>query len=104
MFTLNPARISPDGDGFEDFLTIDYQLPSTGYVAHVRIFDAAGRLARYLINNERLATMGQIKWDGETDDGRKTPIGIYTILIETVDPDGDSIRQKELCVVAGKLN
>ena len=104
MFSFNPARISPDDDGFEDFLTIDYQLPAPGFVSHIRIYDAAGRLARYLLNNVSLATEGQIKWDGVSDGGQKVPIGIYTILIEAFNQEGGLIKQQGHCVVAGKLN
>ncbi len=104
IFTMDPPRLSPDGDGFEDFLIIWYDLAPAGQIAHIRIFDSAGRLTKYLVNNEILGTSGQIKWDGDRDDGSKASIGVYTILFETFLPDGTHQQFKETCIVAGVLN
>ena len=104
LFSIEPARLSPDGDGFEDFLEIRYSLPTNGTIASIRIFDANGRLIKFLLNNESLATSGQIKWDGDTDDGSLASIGIYTILIETFDEQGFQQKWKETCVLAGILD
>ncbi len=104
MFRVDPARLSPDGDGHEDFLSIHYSLPVSNRIANVWIYDSAGRLTKHLVNNETLAASGQIKWDGETDAGGKARIGIYTILIETFGENGSRQRYQEPCVVAGKLD
>ncbi len=96
-------RFSPDNDGFEDFLLIDYQLERIGQTATIRIFDANGRLVKQLVQNELLAANGSFKWDGDTDNGEKARIGIYIIWIELFSPDGAVARIKETCVFAGKL-
>lgn len=82
IFTIDNNTLSPDGDGFEDFLLVNYQIDKPGYLVNIRIFDARGRLVKTLVNNELLASQGSFKWDGETDDNRKSRIGIYIVWIE----------------------
>ncbi len=99
----NP-RFSPDEDGFEDFLLLEYELEKPGYLANIQIFDALGRLVWRLANNELLAESGQFKWDGYTLEGSRARIGIYVVWVEMHTPEGEVTRWKEACVVAGKLD
>lgn len=96
-----PSRtLSPDGDGFEDFLQIQYQLDDLGYVANLQIYDAQGRLVRTLLQSELLAQEGQIIWDGSDDRGERVRIGPYLLLLEIFNAEGEVERIKEHCVVA----
>lgn len=103
IFSLVKNRISPDGDGFEDFLQINYLTDQAGYTATIHIYDANGQLIDKIAQNELLATEGAFKWEGVTSDGQKAPIGIYVLWIEYFNLDGEVKRQKEAIVVAGKL-
>lgn len=103
IFDIPVKTFSPDGDGFQDFLLINYEVDQTGYTANIRIFDAAGREVKNLISNELLATNGTFQWQGETDEGRKARIGIYIVWIELFTPDGTVKEFKETCVVAGRF-
>ena len=94
---------SPDGDGFKDFLQINYELSRPGYVATVRIFDSEGRMMRNLIRSELLGAQGSFKWDGTNDAGGICRMGIYVVLAELVEPGGDVIRFKEDCVLGGRF-
>ena len=64
VFSIPNNTLSPDGDGFEDFLLINYQTNQSGYLANIRIFDSNGRLIKDLVKNELLASKGNFKWDG----------------------------------------
>lgn len=101
---VSPNVFSPDGDGFEDYTLITYQQLVPGSYGHIKIFDAAGRQVRYLVNNQSLATSGAIQWDGTTDNGMKAPVGIYTVYIQVFDLTGSAREIKETCVVAARLN
>lgn len=103
IFTLPNNRISPDGDGFEDVLPINYNTPQTGYSATIHIYNAKGQLVDKIAQNELLATEGSFKWEGTTADGQKAPIGIYVLWIEYFNLEGVVERRKEVIVVAGKL-
>lgn len=103
IFSIAEPTFSPDGDGYKDFLAINYQLDKVGYTAKVRFFDAEGRLIKSLANNELLGSEGFLRWDGDTDDGNKARIGIYVVALELFNPDGTVKEYKKTCVVAGEL-
>ncbi len=102
---LNSKTFSPDGDGFEDFLLITFQADIPGYTARIHIYDLAGRLVKRLVNNELLGTNGFFRWDGDTDDGSKAPVGVYIIWLQLFHPtEAKTITEKRVCVLAGRLD
>ncbi len=101
--TINEEVFSPDGDGYQDFLRMDYDLDAPGYIANIRIFDAKGRQVKQLTNNQFLQPRGFFRWDGDTDDGQKARIGIYIVWVELFDVNGNVTRCKQACVVAGQM-
>lgn len=101
FITLANNTFSPDGDGHEDVLTFTYAVDKAGYAMNVRIFDAAGREVRNLVNNLLLASEGILKWDGATNDGSRARVGIYVLWVELIHPEGDVERLKFPCVLAG---
>jgi len=103
IITIPNTTFSPDGDGFEDFLLINYETEGAGYIANVKVFDARGRLMKDIVKNELLAAQGSFKWDGSIADDNKAKIGIYVLWIELFNPDGDIQHFKKACVVAGRL-
>ena len=103
IITLNEKTLSPDGDGFQDVLIIEYETPGPGYLLNANIFDLEGRRISVLANNELLAARGSLKWDGTTSDRSKARIGIYLIWFEIFDAEGNVMTAKEPIVVAGQL-
>ena len=97
-------RLSPDGDGFEDFLSIFYTLGDNDYTLTIHILDDQGRLVRRLVENELLGSEGQFKWDGANDAGILSGMGIYIVLSELVRSDGTVISDKHPIVLARDLN
>ncbi|MBP7821434.1 MAG: lamin tail domain-containing protein [Saprospiraceae bacterium] len=94
---------SPDEDGYEDVLLINYELAEVGFLATVNIFDNTGRLIKKLTNNELLATSGTLKWDGTNDIGKKARIGIYIVNVQYFTPTGTVKHWQKNCVLASKL-
>ena len=103
-FELQKEVFSPDNDGFEDVLYINYRMDEPGFVATIRVFDRYGRLVRTLTNNLLLGTTGTIAWDGITDDRAKARIGPHIIYIESFRPEGRVETFKIPCIVAGRLS
>ncbi|MBC6109645.1 lamin tail domain-containing protein [Pedobacter fastidiosus] len=101
---LQSKTFSPDGDGFEDFLTLDYQLAENSSLATVNVFSDRGKLVRKLLVNQTIATKGNLNWDGLNDQGTSCGIGIYIVLFDVFDLKGNTKRFKNTCVLAGKLN
>ncbi|NND31005.1 MAG: hypothetical protein HKN76_00350 [Saprospiraceae bacterium] len=101
---VEPRIFSPDGDGYDDFALLSYREIETGTYAHIKIYDAAGRLVSYLANNQSLSTSGFIQWDGSTDQGTRAPMGIYTFFIELFNLTGRIDQFKASCVLAMRLD
>ncbi len=78
MTRLGLARPNP----FNPVTTIEYALASPGRVT-VRVFDAAGRLVRTLVDGEADAGAHVVAWNGTTDDGDHVASGVYFVRMET---------------------
>lgn len=100
---ITPQLFSPDEDGYNDIVNINYHFDTPGFVANVLIYDSKGRMIKNLIRNELLGTRGTFSWDGVTDDRDKARIGIYIIFVEVFDLKGNVKHYKKTCVVGGKL-
>lgn len=98
----NPS-VSPDSDGFEDFLIINYNTQNPGWVGNIQIFDQRGRFVAHPTKNELLAESGIIKWDGLSETGQRLALGIYIVYAEFFDLNGAVEKHKLPVVVAGKL-
>jgi Lamin Tail Domain/CHU_C Type IX secretion signal domain/Bacterial Ig-like domain len=99
---VSPEVVSPDNDGMDDFATIDYNFPSPGYVANITIFDANGRVVRYLQRNALCGRKGNFRWDGLGEKFQKLPVGIYVIYTEVFNLDGKKKQFKNTIVLARK--
>lgn len=99
-FSLQPETFSPDGDGTDDHLLINYRLPEPGFVANIRIYNSAGVEVYRLANNATLGTEGTFTWDGQNSRNTVVPIGIYIVHIEYRDLNGKVKTKKLVCVVA----
>ncbi|MEL7020592.1 MAG: lamin tail domain-containing protein, partial [Bacteroidota bacterium] len=103
IFALESETFSPDGDGFEDFLIINYKTDRTDYIATVQVYDMNGRLIKTLLDNESLSTTGFVRWDGSTD-ATSAQLGIYVIYAQLFDTEGGIRTYKETCVLAAPLD
>ena len=103
FFWLENKRFSPDQDGFEDLLYLNYQLDKPGYLANIKIYTAEGYHILDLANNVLLDTDGILVWEGQNMENQKAKIGIYLILVKLNHPDGDIIYERHSCILAMKL-
>lgn len=99
----DPKAFSPNGDGYNDELSIHFNLSKPGYIANIRIFDAVGRQVRFLVKNQSLAQEGNWLWDGRDESGQKLNIGVYIILVEVFDQDGHAKAFKKTCTLTDRL-
>ncbi|MCS6990527.1 MAG: lamin tail domain-containing protein [Chitinophagales bacterium] len=98
--TISPKVFSPDHDGFQDVLLIQYDLDKPGYVLNLRILDAEGRMVKHLVNNQLMDQSGFFTWDGTGNDGRTVRMGHYVLLAEFFDLNGQVFRQRTVFSVA----
>jgi len=99
-FELVEKVFSPNSDGDNDFLIINYKLNKPGYVANVKVFDDEGFEIDQIVSNGLLATEGLITWNGTTSEGSISQIGLYIIIAELFHPDGEIKNFKKVCVLA----
>ena len=102
--SLDPESFSPDNDGFQDILNVNYQFGAPGYLANVKIYDRGGRLVKNLVNNELLGSSGTFSWDGITNEATKARVGIYVLHFQAINPSGDEQVFKETFVLAARLD
>jgi hypothetical protein len=99
-FSLISPVFSPDNDGFEDQLMINYQLEKEGYLATIKVFDAYGQYIRTLVNNSLLGVSGFVTWDGLSESASYLPTGPYLIHCSIFDLEGNRFQQKLLAYLA----
>lgn len=87
-FKLASKTFSPDNDGYEDLLEMNYQFPGPGKIANVSIFNVHGVLIKKLLKNFILNNEGSFIWDGYNEYGQPVPGGIYLLQAEFFDTDG----------------
>jgi hypothetical protein len=102
VVTLAPETFSPDGDGFDDFLSIFLTDPPQGAVAHIRVYDTRGREIARIAENILIGSETVFRWDGTTSEGERARIGPHIIWVELVTPDGTVQHYKNACVLAEK--
>ncbi|MFM1915317.1 MAG: hypothetical protein RLZZ531_986 [Bacteroidota bacterium] len=102
--SLQNDVFSPDLDGFEDVLIVNYSFSKAGLLGKARVFDDIGREVKTIFSNELLATSGFFSWDGIMNEQVKAPIGVYILLVEVFSTDGSVILTKKIAfTIAGKL-
>lgn len=102
--TLASKTFSPDNDGFEDLLEINYQFKENGNLATINIYTDKGVLVRRLARNVTMPTQGTINWDGLNDGGQLCKVGLYVIKTDLFNLAGNTTHFKQTCVLASKLN
>lgn len=97
--TLSSSKITPDNDGFEDFLIIHFNLQGNGNVISVSVFDEAGNLIKKIASNLLAAPDTSLLWDGTADDGTPVRTGIYIIYTTLYNDTGKTEKWKKVCTV-----
>jgi hypothetical protein len=101
--SLSPEVFSPDRDGIDDLLSIAYSLDKPGYLGTVGIYTVEGIPVRKLVRNETLGQEGFFVWDGLDDNDKKARTGIYVVVLEVFDLDGNKDIFRAKCVVASRM-
>ncbi len=100
-FWLEKAVFSPNNDGYDDLVQLNYRFNETAWMANITIFDASGKIIKRFNKNELLSTEGLLFWNGKTDNNRLADAGIYIIYIETTNTMlSKTNRYKLICVLS----
>lgn len=99
-FWLIPDVFTPDMDGMDDVVSINYSQRYAGAMATIRIFDVNGRLVRTVLRNQLIGGSGKIDWDGTDERRERVRTGHYFVVIETFDIYGNTRQFKKKVVAA----
>jgi hypothetical protein len=101
-FNVLSSTFSPDDDGFEDRMQINYLLSKPDFIANIIVYDSSGHLVRKLYSNYTLGTQGSIEWDGRNDTAEIPPTGIYLVYAELFTTSGELKKFRKTVVLASK--
>ena len=103
-FSYTSETMSPDNDGYEDVLQVNYQMTEPGLVGTFNVYDDRGRLIAEVIQSELLGIDGTFVWKGLTDDLTKASIGTYVGVFTAYNVNGGvAFTNIKAFVVAGQL-
>ena len=92
---LSSENLSPNHDGWEDELCLQYVVPNDDYLATCAVYTANGMLVKQLCHQSSISSAGKICWDGTTASGSTAEIGVYVIYIELRNKSThDTLRQR----------
>lgn len=97
--TLSAGRISPDGDGFEDLITVGVFPGGEENIISVTVFSDRGYPVRRLAERATAGAGTHFVWDGLSDSGSRLPAGLYMIIAESCSTSGVSRRWKKVCAL-----
>lgn len=95
-FWLENDHLSPNGDGYNDILLVNYNTGHDDYGANIAIYNMKGKLVRTLYNNIMLSSEGTIEWDGTDNNGDTVESGMYVMMVEMLSARGKKIRSYKL--------
>ena len=102
--TLTPNPFSPDKDGVDDDVLIQYTLPLQTSNVNLFVFDIRGRQVRKLLNNVSSGPTRSVFWDGRDDSGHVLEMGIYIVYIQSLNSlKGQILQLKKPVILAKKL-
>lgn len=94
-FQASSKIVSPNNDGVDDFLSIQYQLNQPGYMCSVYLFGLNGNMIAKIADNQLLGTKGSIVWNG-LNRQQILPTGQYIVYIEAFHLNGKTLKEKIL--------
>lgn len=94
---------SPDNDGFEDFLIVNYAFDEPGIMGNIRIYNVHGQPEKVLMNNQLLPVSGWIKWDGSNEKKQPSQKGLYILDAVFHTATGRKIKFRESITLAKRF-
>lgn len=101
--SISPKVFSPDNDGRDDMVTINYKFPEPGYVCNITIYSSNGLSVKRLTRNALCGLNGYFRWDGLNEQDSKLQVGVYVMITEVFTLQGQVKKFKNAFVLARQL-
>lgn len=82
-FIFSSELLSPDGDGYQDVLEVEYSMDRSDLMADAVVYDAAGVPVATVLDAALLGTHGTVVWNPEG-----LPVGRYLFVLTVYDRGG----------------
>jgi hypothetical protein len=93
--TLSTDLVTPNNDGLDDVLSINFNLDKPGWVGSIIVFDIFGREVLSLLNNKPVGVNEVVLWHGLGRNDARIKRGAYIIFVELWHPDGEKFVVKK---------
>jgi hypothetical protein len=100
---FHPAPFSPDGDGQDDTLIIEMNLPGAQNIVTLTVYNVQGREVRHLLEEMETGSVFAATWDGTNDSGDSMPVGRYIIYLRAEPSVGEPHEDCAVVVLARRL-
>jgi hypothetical protein len=97
---IEPEIFTPDQDGHDDVVMIQYGFRQPGAMATVIVMDPRGRIIKMIAENHLLGAEGFFTWDGSNDNGQLARTGIYLVYVRIFDVKGKVSNYRKTCVLS----
>ncbi|WP_185957483.1 T9SS type B sorting domain-containing protein [Saccharicrinis carchari] len=92
--SLEKEAFSPNADGTDDFLRINYSLGEPGWTGTISIYNRYGRVIKTVVSNQLLGVQGFFIWDGTNHNHQKADMGIYIVYADFFSTSGKRKQRK----------
>ena len=103
MLHLSPELFSPDNDGYNDVLHINFRPKFTDYYGSITIYNAQGNIVKNIASNQLAGSFNEWIWDGTNKNNELVPSGIYVLYSIWINLNGDVKEEKLPIVLAYKF-
>ena len=93
-FRLNSTTFTPNNDGVNDLLILNYSLPDNGFLATITLYTRDGYEIGVLADNILLNQSGEWIWHGNNPNGGLIDAGLYILQISAYNLNGTKINTK----------
>ena len=99
MMKLSPEYISPNNDGRNDRLSIQFSLNRPNWQVTIKLYDITGRFIRKVVEQYTLGLESEIFYNGTDEHNIPLNSGHYVLLAELLNTDGETKRVKRMLTV-----
>ncbi len=97
---VEPEIFSPNNDGEKDFTSIVLQLEESAKTS-IYIYNKQGHMVKLVCKNELVNSNANWIWNGLDSDAFRLPIGIYILVAEMINGNGEVEILQEPIVISG---
>jgi hypothetical protein len=94
FFVLSHDILSPNNDGIDDLLAMNYHLPFKDMLANCIIYNDSGREIHSVFKQQLMNPTGTFYWDGILDNNNKLETGTYILVFDAFNLTGERLQKR----------